>query len=170
VVTAAELKVPAGARAVFDEITEITDLFCRTHLDAEYEALCAKLTAKLCRKRPSPLLRGDRGIWAAAIVYTIGRVNFLSDPSQVPHLRVDDLAAMMGVKQATMTGKGRIIQDLLKIGPMDVEYYRPSQMESNPQAWLVSINGFLLDARGLPEDLQAECVARGLIPYMPGTR
>jgi hypothetical protein len=57
------------------------------------------------------LLRGDRRIWAAGIVYAIGRVNFLADPSQKPHLRTDDLANLLGVKQTTMSNKGRLIAD-----------------------------------------------------------
>jgi hypothetical protein len=65
-------------RPVFDEITAITDAFCARHLDAEYGRLCGMLAAKLARKRPSPLVRGDRRIWAAGIVYAIGRVNFLA--------------------------------------------------------------------------------------------
>jgi hypothetical protein len=55
-------------RPVFDEITAITDAFCARHLDAEYGRLCGMLAAKLARKRPSPLVRGDRRIWAAALV------------------------------------------------------------------------------------------------------
>ena len=95
-------KLPAGVRPVFNEITAITDAFCTQHLDAEYARLCDKLTAKLARKRPSPLVRGDRRIWAAGIVYAIGRVNFLADPDQQPHLRTDELAGLLGVKQTTM--------------------------------------------------------------------
>jgi hypothetical protein len=95
-------KVPAAVKPVFDDIVPITDLFCHQHLDAEYAELCVKLA----RKRPSPLLRGDRRIWAAGIVYAIGRVNFLADPNQKPHLRTDGLADLLGVKQTTMANKG----------------------------------------------------------------
>ena len=31
--------------------------------------------------RPSPLLRGMEKVWAAAAVHTVGRINFLNDPS-----------------------------------------------------------------------------------------
>jgi hypothetical protein len=42
------------------------------------------VVAGSARKRPSPLLCGERRIWAAGVVYAIGRVNFLADPDQKP--------------------------------------------------------------------------------------
>jgi len=159
-------KVPAAVKPAFDDIVSITEQFCRQHLDAEYAALCLKLTAKLARKRPSPLVRGDRGIWAAGIVYAIGRVNFLADPSQHPHLRTDVLADLLGVKQTTMTNKGRLIADTLRIALMDPEFSRRDMIDKNPMTWL-QIDGFLVDARHLPPELQMEAWQRGLIPYVP---
>jgi hypothetical protein len=160
-------KVPTAVKPVFDDIVSITELFCRQHLDAEYAALCVKLAAKLARKRPSPLLRGDRRIWAAGIVYAIGRVNFLSDPSQQPHLRTDELADLLGVKQTTMANKGRLIADTLRIDLMDPEFGRRDIVDRNPMAWLLQVDGVLVDARALPPDLQMEAWRRGLIPYVP---
>jgi hypothetical protein len=80
-------RVPSTIREVFDDVAARTDAFCGRHLDEEYAELCTALTAKLARKRLSPLTRGGRDIWAAGIVYAIGRVNVLTDPNQTPHLR-----------------------------------------------------------------------------------
>jgi hypothetical protein len=159
--------VPTAVRPVFDEIVTATDAFCLRHLDEEYAALCAKLSAKLARKRPSPLVRGDRGIWAAGIVYTVGRVNFLADPNQTPHMRTDTMADLLGVKQTTMANKGRLIMDTLKIGLMDPEFSRRDILDKNPMTWLLEVNGLLVDARHLPETVQVEAWRRGLIPYVP---
>jgi len=160
-------KLPALVRPVFNEITAITRAFCTQHLDAEYARLCGKLAAKLARKRPSPLLRGDRRIWAAGIVYSIGRVNFLADPSQQPHLRTDELASLLGVKQTTMANKGRLIMDTLRIGLMDPEYCRRDLLDRNPLVWLLEVDGLLVDAHWLPEAVQVQAWQRGLIPYVP---
>ncbi|HEX5200116.1 DUF6398 domain-containing protein [Paractinoplanes rhizophilus] len=160
-------KVPAAVKPVFDDIVSITDLFCQQHLDEEYAGLCVKLAAKLARKRPSPLLRGDRRIWAAGIVYAIGRVNFLADPSQKPHLRTDELADLLGVKQTTMASKGRLIMDTLRIGLMDPEFSRRDMLDKNPMTWLLEVNGFLVDARQLLPELQVQAWRQGLIPYVP---
>ena len=48
--------------------------------------LCRELTATLCRKRPSPLLRGKANTWACGIIHAVGMVNFLFDSSQTPHI------------------------------------------------------------------------------------
>jgi Domain of unknown function (DUF6398) len=100
-------------------------------------------------------------------VHTIGRVNFLADPNQTPHLRTEELARLLGVKQTTMANKGRLIMDTLKIGLMNPEFSRRDMLERNPMIWLLQINGLLVDARDLPEALQVELCRRGLIPYVP---
>jgi hypothetical protein len=46
----------------------------------------------------------------------------------------------------------------------------PSRMESNPMAWMVMVNGLIVDARRLPRPLQEEAYRKGLIPYIPGER
>jgi hypothetical protein len=160
-------KVPAALRTVFDEIVAITDDFCAEHLDDEYARLSRSLTAKLTRKRPSPLARGDRRIWAAGIVNTIGRVNFLSDPDQRPHLRTDELARLLGVRAQTMGNKSRQIEDVLGIGSMDPAWSRQDMIAKNPNVWFVELDGFVVDARSLPEELQVQAWELGLIPYVP---
>ncbi|MCE7007048.1 DUF6398 domain-containing protein [Kibdelosporangium philippinense] len=160
--------VPVLVRPVVEEITAITNEFCSEHLDEEYAQLSRRLTAKLARKRPSPLVRGDRRIWAAGIVYAIGRVNFLSDPSQRPHLRTDEMAGLLGVKPHTMANKGRLVMDTLGISVMDPEWTRQDMIEKNPLVWLVEFNGLVVDVRMLPEEFQVEAWRRGLIPFVPG--
>jgi uncharacterized protein DUF6398 len=154
-------------RAAVEEIVAITDGFCAEHLDEEYAQLCRRLTAKLARKRPSPLARGDRLIWAAGVMHVIGRVNFLSDPNQRPHLPVGDMAELLGVKQQTMSNKSRLIMDALRISVLDPEWSRQDMIEMNPLAWLVEFNGLLLDVRRLPVHVQVDAARRGLIPYLP---
>jgi hypothetical protein len=79
------LRIPEPLRQRAEEIFEVTDPFCATHLDAEYGDLVRKLIARLAQ-RPSPLARGDLRIWAAAAIYAVGGVNFLFDCTQHPHL------------------------------------------------------------------------------------
>lgn len=61
-------RIPAALRHNAEQIFKLTDPFCAEHLDAEYGELVRKLVAKLARKRPSPLARGDLRIWAAAAI------------------------------------------------------------------------------------------------------
>lgn len=77
----AELKIPQAVRPYADRIVAATDAACLEHLDEEYADLCRRLVGKLARKRPSPLARGDLGIWAAGVVCAIAQLNFLFDQS-----------------------------------------------------------------------------------------
>src|SRR6266403_6408516 len=49
----------------FASITSKTDAFCQRYLNDEYRQLVRTALAALCRKRPSPLLRGSEDFWAA---------------------------------------------------------------------------------------------------------
>ena len=160
-------RVPAAALPAAADIVEITDAFCAEHLDPEYAELCRTLAVRLGRKRPSPLLRGDRRIWAAGIVHTIGWVNFLADPAQRPHLRTEQLAELLAVKQTTMGNKGALIRDLFGIGRFHPEFVRRDMMEKNLMAWLVEVDGLIMDARSLPVPVQHELARVGIIPYVP---
>lgn len=111
------LDVPRALRPHVEQIVALTGAFCAAHLDAEYARLCARLVAKLSRKRPSPLLRGDLRIWAAATIYAVGSVNFLFDRSQPLHLTGEDLSELTGVPKSTMANKAKQIRDLLGLAP-----------------------------------------------------
>jgi len=161
------LKLPKTVKPYADSILDSTDQFCAEHLDAEYAALCRRLVAKLARKRPSPLLRGDLRIWAAAVICTIGGLNFPSDHSQQPHLSTDDLSALTGVPKSTMANKAKVIRDALKINLFSFEFQRRELIEQNPAAWLTTVDGFLVDARMMPPEIQEEARRRGLIPDLP---
>src|ERR1700680_4440695 len=72
----------------FAEIAGLVDAFCKEHLNSEYAYLCRRLTEKLARKRPSPLVSGKPTTWACGIIRTIGWVNYLDDRSQTPHMEL----------------------------------------------------------------------------------
>jgi Domain of unknown function (DUF6398) len=158
------MRVPEPIRPRFEEICAHTDRFCAERLDGEYAELCRKLVAKLARKRPSPLERGDPRIWAAGALYAVGRVNFIFDREQDLHLSADELSALTGVKKTTMANKGRVICDLLRLGYFDPELSRRDVLQQSPFNRLVEVDGLIMDARWLPTPLQEEARRRGLIP------
>jgi len=160
--------VPAALKDRYDEIVTLTDAFCTEHLNAEYAQVCRQMAATLARKRPSPLLGGKTNSWAAAIMHTVGSVNFLFDKSQTPHIRADDLAAAFGLSKSTVGNKSKQIKDILKIGVFDPAWTLPSKIDSNPMAWMISVNGLIIDARSAPDYIQEEAYRKGLIPYLPG--
>jgi hypothetical protein len=160
-------KVPQAMQDSFDRIVALTDAFCAAHLDEEYAQLARQATAALCRRRPSPLVTGKIGTWACGIVYALGTVNFLFDKSQTPSISAAELCAGFGVSTSAGSAKGKAVRDALSMSPMDPQWYRPSKMEDNIMAWMITVNGFVMDARHLPRDLQEIAYEKGLIPYIP---
>jgi hypothetical protein len=165
-----EPPVPAAVRPAYEAILGRVEAFCRAHLNAEYEALCRKLAGVLARKRPSPLLSSKPESWASGIVRVIGWVNFLGDPTQPHHMKMTDIDRGFGISEATGSAKAKTIRDLRKIHPLDPEWTLPSRMDENPMAWMIQVNGLIVDARQMPGEIQEEAFRRGLIPYIPADR
>lgn len=161
------LRVPQAMQAKFDEIVALIEPVCTEHLDKEYLDLCLQLTAKLARKRPSPLTSGRAKSWAASITYAIGRVNFLFDKSGDPYMSAGDLCKAFGVGKGTAAGRATQIEKMCNIKMLDPEWTRPSMMDHNPRAWFVMIDGLIMDARSLPVSVQRRLCEMGLIPYVP---
>jgi hypothetical protein len=165
-----DFRIPVALRDRAQSIFDITDAACREHLDEEYGRLARRLVARLARKRPSPLTRGDARIWAAGAIYAIGQVNFLFDRTQTPHLTAEQLAEALGVVKTTMANKAGMINRMLDIGIFEPELTRVAMIAQHPMAWLVEVDGFILDARTLPTELQDEARRRGLIPDLDALR
>jgi hypothetical protein len=161
------LKIPERMRPRYDEIVRLTDAFCKEHLNDEYAEFCRKMAAKLSRKRPSPLERGQAKIWAGAILYTIGRINFLFDKSQDPYMDARELCQLVGVSQSTASAKATEIMRMFGLIQMHPEWTLPSLIDQNPLVWMISVNGFPVDARYAPRHIQEEAYRLGLIPYIP---
>ena len=149
---------------VLELIVAMTDQFCREKLNEEYAVLCRRLAEKLARKRPSPLLGGKPETWACGIIRTIGWVNFLDDSSNKPHMKLTAIDKAFGVAESTGQGKSKTIRTMLKIGQFDHHWTLPSRMDTNPIAWMIEINGFVVDARHLKREFQEEALRKGLIP------
>lgn len=158
------------AKAIAQTLNEMTDDFCREHLNDDYAELCRELTATLARKRPSPLLRGRLATWASGIVRTIGWVNFLHDPSQTPHMKLYAIDEAFGISESTGAAKLGEIRKMLKIYQLDPRWTLTSRMDDNPMVWMLSVNGFIVDIRTQPRELQVEAFQKGLIPYIPAAR
>ncbi|SLM31073.1 conserved hypothetical protein [Desulfamplus magnetovallimortis] len=160
--------VPKAMQVTYDKIVAITDSVAQKYLNEEYGQLIRYATAALCRKRPSPLGKGRVNSWACGITYAIGSVNFLFDRSQEPSMSATDLCVAFGVSKATGSSKSKEVRDILKTYQLDPNWCLPSKMDDNLRAWLITVDGFMVDARNLPRELQEVAYEKGLIPYVPG--
>jgi hypothetical protein len=60
-----------------------------------------------------------------------------------------------------------LIRKMFKIHQFDRDWTLPSRMDCNPLAWMVEVNGFLMDMRHAPRSVQEIAYRKGLIPYVP---
>ena len=82
-------------------------------------------------------------------------------------MKMTDIDRAFGVGESTGQGKAMLIRRMLKIKPMDPAWSLRSRIEQNPMAWMIQVNGFLVDARFLKREIQEEALRKGLIPYIP---
>lgn len=159
-------EVPAEYRERLIEIIALTDDFCDRLLNDEYKIVCRDMAVSFCQE-DSPVLKGKAASWACGLMYAVGRVNFLTDPTQSPHLKADEIAAGFGVSPATMHNKNREIQQGLGLMPLDPDFTIASRIDDNPMIWILSVNGIPMDIRDAPRGAQVVAYEQGLIPYIP---
>lgn len=160
-------KVPENVSLPFNEICSVLADICEEKLTQEFFSLSIELALKLARKRPSPLLSGNPKTWAAGIIHTLGLVNFLFDKTQIPYLSSKDLCAWFDLGKSTINAKSQVIREMFKIYQMDPKWCLPSKLIDNPLVWMVLCDGYIVDARELPEEMQIEAYHAGVIPFVP---
>ena len=92
------------------------------------------------------------------------------DRTQTPHTSPRELCDQFGASQRTASDKARTIREALRIDPFDPRWWRPSRMDDNPVVWMIEVNGFIVDVRHEPREVQEEVHRLGLIPYLPRPR
>ena len=163
-------KVPKNIETKFNAINNELLSCSKKLLDDEYYDKCNYLALKLARKRPSPLTTGKTLSWVAAIVHTIGFVNFLFDKSTQPYVSAAELADYFNLSSKTIAAKGKKIRDLMKIHQLEPEYSLQNNLINNPCVWLLEINGIILDIRQESYAFQKELFEAGIIPFIPADK
>jgi len=162
-------KIPMPFRERYAELIEIIDEFCAAHLNDEYKEVSQRLAADLCQDG-SPILKGKASSWAAGILWSIGRVNFLSDMSFEPAMTQQEFSKAIGVSPATISAKSRVIWNGLQLSPLDPDYTVASRLDSNPMVWMAEVDGLIMDLSSAPREIQEAAYEQGLIPYIPDDR
>ncbi len=163
-------KVPANMQPYYQTITQLTDSFCLEKLNDEYQQLARYATAALCRKKPSPLTGPRPKTWACAILYALGTVNFLFNKDQEPFITATELALAFDVSKSNAGNKAKQVRDALKMQRFDHLWCLPSRLEDSPLAWMIAFNGFIVDVRQLPREIQEIAYEKGIIPYIPADK
>jgi len=85
-------------------------------------------------------------------------------------MQLGKLCELFGIGKSTATAKARCIEQMIGIGQLDPRWTLPSKMEDNPFIWLLNLNGFPVDIRTAPLELQEDAFRKGFIPYIPGRK
>ncbi len=86
------------------------------------------------------------------------------------HRTADELSRPFGLAPATASAKAAEIRRLVRLSPLDAQWLLPELIEDSPALWMISWNGFIVDARDLPPEIQREAAGMGLIPYAPAMK
>ena len=163
--------VTEKAQAQHKAVKTLMKAVCSEHLNSEYYDMSLKLLDMFLFQYPDRLERGQAKSWASAIVYTIGRVNFLFDPSQTPHLTAGELCQKFNISQGTASSKSTELMDYFDMMQFDPEWTLPSKLEHNPFVWMMMMDdGIIADIRNAPRDIQVKAFERGMIPYVPADK
>lgn len=104
------------------EVEELIQAFCDTHLDDQYKGYAFKLWKALSRKRSYPITGGKKEIWAASVVHIIARLNFLFDRNHKYFLKQGLICGYFGTNQKTITSKTAEIRKAAGIRNGDSDY------------------------------------------------
>ncbi|MDR1819751.1 MAG: DUF6398 domain-containing protein [Methanobrevibacter sp.] len=114
------------------QLLEMVETFAEEYIDDEYKELSNKLVKKLGRKHDVPFKRGNLEIWASAVIYALGQINFLFDKSFEPYLTPDDICDYFNTKKSTVSTKAKKIRDTVNLGHYDKEFSTNRMLENNP--------------------------------------
>ena len=94
-------------------------------------------------------------------------VNFLFDKTQKPHMTPGDLAVNFNLSSKTIAAKSKDIRHIFNMCQMDPKWSLPSKIAENPLVWMVECDGYIIDIREAPYEMQVEAFEAGVIPYIP---
>ena len=136
------------------DLLELTGTFCAQKLNDEYFELCERLIKKMGRKRDVPFKRGRLEIWAAAVIHTIGSINFLGDKSFEPYLSSREIHDHFGTKSTTVSNKAGTIKDMFDLWYYNPEFSTDHMQRNNPFNDLVMVDDMIWPIDSLPEDMR----------------
>jgi hypothetical protein len=126
------VNVPSHMADAYLRAAEVLSRFCDEKLDAEYKGICLRVLEKLCRKRPSPLQRGNLSAWACGVAHAVGTINFLFDRNAPLSSTVDELAGWFGVSKSTSGSKSAEVRRLLRLSYLDPEFSLRRILDNSP--------------------------------------
>ncbi len=85
-------------------------------------------------------------------------------------MRSTDIDHYLGISPSCGAAKPAAIRKMLGMHQLDPNWSLPSRLEDNPMVWMLQVNGFMVDVRHAPREVQEIAFNKGLIPYIPADR
>ena len=101
-----------------NRVEEVRDLLVRfgeAHLTQDLTTFCLRLLDLLARKRTCDITRGQKEIWASAIVFVISRLNFVFDKKGKLYLPMEKIFEYFGTKRGAVNIRSAEIEKVCKI-------------------------------------------------------
>ena len=105
-------------------IDSMIEAFGSKHFDTLYTDLAFRLRQMIDGNRQLSTSSGSEKIWAAAIIYAIGQLNFLFDPETEPCISPDEICEFFNTKKSTVSNKASLIRKELDL-IMAIRKYLP---------------------------------------------
>jgi tetratricopeptide (TPR) repeat protein len=135
------------------QLLDMVESFSKENIDEEYMELCSSLVKKMGRKHDVPFKRGKIEIWASAVIYAIGQINFLFDKSFEPYVTPDEICDYFNTKKSTVSDKAKKIREMFNMGHYDKEFSTNHMNDSNPMKDMVMTEeGLIVPKSMLYED------------------
>ncbi|MBN1387949.1 MAG: hypothetical protein JW965_05845 [Bacteroidales bacterium] len=135
-----------------DQILTQVNSYCKKFLDKEYTDICSKVFHDLLEENPTVFDRGREGIWAAAIVWAVGSVNFLYDKSFEPYASLADVCIYFNQNKSSVGQKSAKIRKLLNIDQLNPEYQTSTHLSDFLNSLVVTPDGIIVPSNLFEED------------------
>ena len=97
-------------------------------------------------------------------------VLILSGLRRCPTVLIGITARALGTSPSNGAAKLAAIRKMLGMHQLDPNWSLPSRLQDNPMVWMLQVNGFMVDVRHTPREVQEIAFKKGLIPYIPADR
>ncbi len=127
-----------------EQLIQMVSSFCDEKLDDEYKLLSIRLVEKMGRKHDVPFKRGKLEIWASAVIYALGQINFLFDKDFEPYVAPDEICDYFETKKSTVSNKAKKIREMFSLNHFDKEFSTADLMTITPSLGIDEDSGFII--------------------------
>ena len=93
--------------------------------------------------------------WACGIILRTGICELPFDKNQQPYVSAAHLCDRVGVSKSTGSAWAKVVRDSLNMVQLDPNWCLPGMLDDNPLAWMITLNGFVMDVRTLPREIRS---------------